>query len=122
MLIRMDTFTKGYIRAMLWSTTDDATGGSSSLAARFTLLDLTRDALARSIADCEAFQAANYTDLQADHNDTETQGTDFWLTRAGHGAGYWDGDYPIAGDHLTAAVKAGYPNIDPYASRGKVYT
>jgi hypothetical protein len=26
---------------------------------------------------------------------------DFWLTRQGHGAGFWDGDYRGIGDQLT---------------------
>ena len=25
---------------------------------------------------------------------TDLAGHDFWLTRNGHGAGFWDGDYP----------------------------
>jgi len=32
-------------------------------------------------------------------------GHDFWLTRNGHGAGFWDGDWPETGDALTEASK-----------------
>jgi hypothetical protein len=33
-------------------------------------------------------------------------GHDFWLTRNGHGAGFWDGDWPKeAGDRLTKACE-----------------
>jgi len=33
-------------------------------------------------------------------------GHDFWLTSAGHGAGFWDGDWPKYGDTLTKKSKA----------------
>ena len=32
-------------------------------------------------------------------------GHDFWLTSAGHGAGFWDGDWPEYGDRLTKHSK-----------------
>jgi hypothetical protein len=33
-------------------------------------------------------------------------GHDFWLTRNGHGAGFWDGELGDIGDRLTEASKA----------------
>jgi hypothetical protein len=30
---------------------------------------------------------------------------DFWLTRNGHGVGFWDGDYPECGDRLCELTK-----------------
>ena len=33
-------------------------------------------------------------------------GHDFWLTRNGHGAGFWDGDWTLHGDALTTASEA----------------
>lgn len=30
-------------------------------------------------------------------------GHDFWLTRNGHGAGFWDGGWPVNGEALTEA-------------------
>lgn len=41
-------------------------------------------------------------------------GHDFWLTRCGHGAGFWDGDWPEpAATALTEASKA-FRNVDLY--------
>jgi len=37
---------------------------------------------------------------------------DFWLTRCGHGAGFWDGDYEH-GEELTKLCKP-YGNVDLY--------
>ena len=49
-------------------------------------------------------------------------GHDFWLTRCGHGAGFWDGDRPEpAATVLTKASKA-YGEVDLYiGDDGKVY-
>lgn len=38
----------------------------------------------------------------------EHAGHDFWLTQNGHGAGFWDGDWPTYGDTLTKLAKC-YP-------------
>ena len=48
-------------------------------------------------------------------------GHDFWLTRNGHGAGFWDGDYRDRdagedyGDQLTSIVKANFAECDVWA-------
>ena len=33
-------------------------------------------------------------------------GHDFWLTRNGHGAGFWDGDWPKYGDMFTKIAES----------------
>ena len=38
---------------------------------------------------------------------------DFWLTRNGHGAGFWDGDWGEVGDKLTELCKP-YGSVDVY--------
>lgn len=54
-----------------------------------------------------------------DGHDDEQVAHDFWLTRNGHGAGFWDGDYEH-GDELTKLAKA-YGSVDLYeAGDGKV--
>jgi hypothetical protein len=63
-------------------------------------------------ADCKRFQEENAEDLldanynHATHSDDEMGGHDFWLTRNGHGAGFWDGELGDIGDRLTEASKA----------------
>jgi hypothetical protein len=59
------------------------------------------------LADCQAFWRDNWQDIE---DDPSRAGHDFWLTRNGHGAGFWDGDWddeehPDRGDRLTAAAK-----------------
>lgn len=49
-------------------------------------------------------------------------GHDFALTRNGHGAGFWDGDWPVYGDLLTKASES-FGEIDPYAGDdGLIYS
>lgn len=53
--------------------------------------------------DCRDFYQANRADLV--DMDAEQAGHDFWLTRNGHGAGFWDRGLGERGDRLTAASK-----------------
>ena len=59
---------------------------------------------------CKAFLEANKGDIGGRY---DMAGHDFWLTRNGHGAGFWDGDWPEeAGERLTeAAEKTGYMEL-----------
>lgn len=63
--------------------------------------------LERAARDCTAFQKANAADLEAIDAADESSGHDLWLTRNGHGAGFWDRGYPedVAG-RLTSAAEA----------------
>lgn len=139
----LDTFTTAYIDAALWSTSaelgrcatcnNDAAqtqddrcatcGGDVRGTDRsmddlgFSVEDIDADTLAKMVADCARFQAENDlsegTDKRAGH--------DFWLTRNGHGAGFWDGDWPETGDTLTEACKA-YGEVYLYVGDdGRIY-
>jgi hypothetical protein len=62
--------------------------------------DFSVEALKKAVADCAGFQEKHADDL-CDEDDGQT-GHDFWLTRNGHGAGFWDGDYEDEkGERLT---------------------
>lgn len=127
---RLDTFTRAYIDAALWSSTAygsreeeeqdpaDANGDRSGRFdasfhdCNFGAADLSPELRAHVIADCTAFQSAHAEDIAAD---LAQAGHDFWLTRNGHGAGFWDGDWPQdVGKRLTDAAHA-YGEEDWYA-------
>lgn len=123
----MDQFTQAYIECALWSSTDnsDETGGEP-LDRNYSLSDIAPETLTKMTADCEAFQTANadhITDENMTHSgqysSDEMAGRDFWLTRNGHGAGFWDGDWvePV-GKLLTDASKA-YGSFDLYIGDDK---
>ncbi len=40
-------------------------------------------------------------------------GHDFWLTRNGHGAGFWDGDWPEACSDMLTKASVGYGEFAP---------
>ena len=91
----MDNFTKAYIAAALWSSTDD---NSDPLDSNFSVDDLSLEAKIKMTTDCVNFQHANRVNLslaydlypENEYTDEEKAGHDFWLTRNGHGAGFWD--------------------------------
>ena len=111
----MDRFTAAYITAALWSSTDDNGNPLDGLDA-----ELAPETLARMEAVCAKFQAENgelftvencsYTGCSVE----EYAGHDFWLTRNGHGVGFWDGYWiDPAATRLTDAAHA-FGEIDLY--------
>ena len=95
--MKIDNFTRGYIDAALWSSTDDY---DEPLDRNYGVSDIADITLAKMVADCKLFQESNMDALVAYYEAKSydpSQGTvadyaghDFWLTRNGHGAGFWD--------------------------------
>ncbi len=108
--ITLDRFTLAYIECALWSSTDD---GGEPMDANYSIDDIHPDSLAQIIADCAAFQSGLPDDYFDDNiskqtkcTATEYAGHDFWLTRNGHGCGFWDGDWSdVADEFLTRRSK-----------------
>ena len=136
-----DDFVDGYITAMLWSTNDesDPNTGGDPLDKNYSRSDLAPEALKKIKIDCAKFFKNNRRDLRlycdnvvrhSDGSCMEYAGHDFWLTRCGHGCGFWDrdgvgasgrGEAPVGlGKRLTdAAHKMG--EVWPYVADGKIY-
>ena len=110
----------GYLACLHWSTSGDHKGREVESLENF---DMAAEGRAASANDCRAFYLANRDDCAAaaeryssgaDRTGYQGVGHDFWLTRAGHGAGFWDGDLPQAlGDRLTEASKS-FAEVTPY--------
>lgn len=83
----VDEFTLAYIECALWTSHDGDENYFNSLG----WTKLSKDTLAMMIADCVKFQAQNK--LALDGYPAKQAGHDFWLTRNGHGAGFWENDY-----------------------------
>jgi len=119
----MDDFTKAYIQAALWSTNDDE---GDPLENNYSADDIDSLTLSRIKDDCKRFQEENADDIaewEGDRTPEEAAGHDFWLTRNGHGTGFWDGDWPEdAGDQLTVASEA-FSSFDLYVGHddGRIY-
>lgn len=105
-----DQFTRAYVECALWSSTDD---DGTPLDDGRDRSDIAPATLADMAEDCRQFQADNVEllaqayDLYS-HNSEWTHeaqaGHDFWLTRNGHGVGFWDRGLGIVGDRLTDAA------------------
>lgn len=111
-----DDFIDGYIDAALWAETDDDGEPFDANYDRDDIDDLT---LLKMESDARDFWEQNWNIL--DEQDASRGGHNFWLTRNGHGAGFWDGDYPEYGDELTRRAKA-FQEYDLYVGDdGKIY-
>ena len=117
---KMDAFCTAYVEAALWSSTDNSNEqGGDPLDQNYSVEDISPETMKQMHADCASFQEKAWDDIS---DDVEGAGHDFWLTRNGHGAGFWDGDWPEEiGERLTALSKE-YGEVDLYVGDdGKVH-
>lgn len=121
----LDDFTKGYLECALWSSTavNDRGELGESLSESYEIEDFHEEALQIAVEDCKDFQESNAKDLEAYYEAIRTSdgnspqswaGHDFWLTRNGHGAGFWDRGLGDLGIRLSSAARVyGSWNILP---------
>ena len=119
-IIDASTLADSYFETMLWSSSDNATDdGGEPLDANYSADDIAQDDKAAQIAQLASF-LSNAQQYLTTAQERDTVAHDFWLTRNGHGAGFWDGNY-VYGDVLTALAKL-YGECDPYVGDdGKLY-
>ena len=115
----LDTFTNAYIATALWSSNDESTPqGGEFMDLNYSVDDIAPETLEKIKADCAKFQSENWDMIE---HDLDQAGHDFWLTRNGHGAGFFDGDWPKNGDKLTEICKT-YNEVNLYVGDdGKIY-
>jgi len=102
---RLDDFTEAYVECMLWAEHyDDGTREDRPFDDTHDWNDIDDDGRREIITDCNAFQEEHADDIDGREKQA---GHDFYLTRNGHGAGFWDGDWPeLVGKRLTNASKS----------------
>ena len=98
---KLKDFIYGYKLTALWSSSDNDKTDCEFLDERFSIDDFDNDARNTIESDCLKFITSNKYDLEI-YSDSityniheslsawEVAGHDFWLTRNGHGAGFWD--------------------------------
>jgi hypothetical protein len=105
----LDAFTQAYIEAMFW--TDVCNPDSTEFGEDASFDDMATETLADIVEGCRAFQETNADLLDAAYS-TKTShreytaasaGHDYWLTRNGHGVGFWDRGLGEVGDKLSEA-------------------
>lgn len=148
----LDEFTRGYIEAAMWTLTDttyvcdkpdcefmtrdseawcpihgDWMREHTESCDHLGLHDIADETIAKAVEDCRQFQADMREDLdeatdEQKHRTDAYHGHDFWLTRNGHGAGFWDRGYSDElAERLTEAAHA-WGNVCWYlGDDGRVY-
>ena len=117
-----DKFVESYLGAALWSSNDESDeSGGEPLDQNYGTEDIAEASIVKAINDCNSFIEANSGDL-AKAGDDEQNGYDFWLTRNGHGAGFWDRGYDKGvGKRLSDASEA-FGQLNPVVGDdGKIY-
>lgn len=94
----------------LWSTT--GTDGEP-LDKVYSVDDFAPETRAQLKDDLDDFIKSNMAIIEANNMSPAQVGHDFWLTRNGHGAGFWDRGLGADGDELTKASKV-YGGMDLY--------
>ena len=132
---RIDVMTLHYVICALWSSNDESDdSGGNPMDENYSSSDLDPAAWASARGDCADFIASNgdaidgLPDSYGSHPDCGKQfpkyaaaGHDFWLTRNGHGAGFWDRGLGEIGDKLSTAAEV-YGSVDAYiGDDGRVY-
>lgn len=89
------TFLDAYLDAMLWTEEERL---EKELGSPAGLVDLSFETITRVRKECKRFLTKEVKILINGHE--EQAGHDFWLTRNGHGAGYWDHHQHCSNDHI----------------------
>ncbi len=118
--IDVNEFIASYKETILWSETDD---DGEPLDKKYGFEDFSKEALDRINADCRAFLHAagpwlalenSYISPTKGSSISALAGHDFWLTRAGHGAGFWDGDWNDSVSQSLTDKSHSMGNLDIY--------
>ena len=129
----LDEFTRAYMECALWSSDfEDDAGNTVNMDECFNIYFLAPETRETLIADCKAFQERyaellakayalagtpqeTFSSRQIEFSESQA-GHDFWLTRNGHGAGFWDRGLGETGEALTKVCgwKTDYPQVDLY--------
>lgn len=104
-----DEFLNGYLVCALWSSVSWET--EQPLDDDYSIEDISPETMAEMKSDCKDFVKSNI-ELLAELNPSQC-GHDFWLTRNGHGAGFWDRGYGELGEVLSTQSKI-YGSVDLY--------
>jgi len=117
-------FYRSYVGCALWSSNGD---DDEPLDRDHDESDLSDALRASMLEDCAMFYQANSEHIHCDDaplaNDMDGSigareasmaGHDFWLTRCGHGAGFWDGDWPEPAASILDQQARAFGNVDLY--------
>jgi len=107
-----------YLKSALWSSPGD---NSENLDDDHDIGDVDKSVINQAKKDLNKFYKLAKDLIENGDYDGDWR-HDFWLTRNGHGAGFWD-DSGEDGDKLTKIVEKNFKGIDLYVGDdGKIYS
>ncbi len=124
-IFEKDHFTEffiAYATAALWASNDD---DDVPLDSKYSIDDFDPDALQKLEKDCREFleKADEFIKNDTRHqNPYEQAGHDFWLTRNGHGAGFFDGDWDEPAATELTNLSQEFGEVYLYAENDKVFS
>jgi hypothetical protein len=100
----LESMVAGYLEAAAWSTSEcDEEGNDLDNLEGY---DFSEEAVRQAENDCRNFLELADEEIDASELDADQVGHDFWLTREGHGAGFWDRGLGEVGEALTEHAKS----------------
>ena len=116
LMSELERFTAATIEALYF--TDTGEGDQPSPEA-----ELSEDTRLDIEADCRSFWRRYGCYVEVAGGTPEQAGHDFWLTRNGHGAGFWDGDWPEPYAEMMTKGSEAYGEFDTYSGDdGLIYS
>ena len=113
----IERFLTAYIQAALWSSDDDDGEPLDYLDAD----DIDGETLEAMADDCADFLKENAALLIRSAANPDQHGHDFWMTRNGHGAGFWHRGYGEIGRTLGDLAESHGPVELYLGDDGRVY-
>lgn len=123
---KLNKFTRQFLETALWAEHDhDGSDNPEPLDKNYSITDFAEETVLKLKADCDSFCEAN-RELLNEVSDTfhvndEQHGHDFWLTRNGHGVGFWDRGYGELGKELSDKCELYKPIDLEVGDDGKIY-
>jgi len=117
---QIETILTQYLACMIWSTIGD---DCESLDAEYDIEDISQETKDSCQSDIiEFINLLKRENVEwSQHVSLAAFGNDFWLTRNGHGAGFWDRGLGDLGDKLTKYAET-FGDECPYVGDdGKIY-
>jgi hypothetical protein len=101
--MNLNLFVNEYLVCALWADLPE-----ENMHDGLTLENIAKESYHKAFHDCARFIEQNIDDVTSavEAMSIGHVAHDFWLTRNGHGAGFWDGDYTEKlGERLTVAAQ-----------------
>ncbi len=114
---------KDYLECALFAETDESNdSGGDPLDQNYDIDDFSAEAISKAKTDCRAFlrDAAPLLRQLLDAGTLKSAGHDLWLTRNGHGAGFWDRGYPDEIGKELSKIAEAMGNVNAYVGDEKL--